>query len=268
MPRLTRQSHFRSLQNLPFCYLCGQPIDPRTATRDHAPAQAIFAEADRTPPLILPTHAACNNARSDDDNRISQLVRMIHRKGSPQDLSRWKFSVGRVENVKIPMALVQGPDLRPLVWRWVAACHAALYGQHIPTGHGTWQLHLPLPEGTRQKDGKVRTRKTPVMYPTIIEELKRNFLADQFDQILCYNGKCDYRCVWVTADGGEWVCMFGLRLYNWENLGARQMGGGRRGCVGVYQSSHGYPEGASRGTNLILDLPRAFPLDPFSVLAS
>lgn len=260
MLRLRTQKDFRYVRSLPFCYLCGSALTG-DCNKDHSPPENIFLEGDRTPPLILPTHTNCNNRQSQDDERIGQLVRLLHREKANQSLHKWDAFVGQVHGAPTPTGLIQGSDLRLLIWRWVCAFHAALYREHLPLNSVRKQVHPPIPSG-RMHGEKVVSDRLPDLYPIIVEEIKKNRIAKQLDSIVCYNGKCVYDCVWVRADRGEWLCMFALRLYNWETLGDPYMGG-RRGCAGVYQTERGCPKDASVGTSLILDTKSKSPLDPF-----
>ena len=83
------------------------------------------------------------------------------------------------------------------------------------------------------------------------------------DRITCYRGKCVYECIWVRADAGEWICMFGLRLYNWEDLGDVH-NFPKRGCVGIYCSKAGRPAAGTIGTSLEFRTTSEHPLDPFA----
>jgi hypothetical protein len=74
MVSLLKQTDFRGVQNLPFCYLCGQAFATGDShNRDHVPPECIFALLDREP-LWLPTHNACNKHYSDLDEKIGQLI--------------------------------------------------------------------------------------------------------------------------------------------------------------------------------------------------
>jgi hypothetical protein len=60
---LNTQQALRRARDLPFCYLCGLPIQPGDVlNRDHVPPAALFARADRNFPLILRAHKHCKIA--------------------------------------------------------------------------------------------------------------------------------------------------------------------------------------------------------------
>jgi hypothetical protein len=74
MVSLLRQSDFRSVQNLPFCYLCGRDfVADDSKNRDHVPPECIFAPLDREP-LWLPEHTVCNGTYRLLDEKIGQLI--------------------------------------------------------------------------------------------------------------------------------------------------------------------------------------------------
>jgi hypothetical protein len=88
MVRLETQSHFRPVQRLPFCYLCGQAFAARKdKNRDHAPPKCTFAEADREP-LILPTHVACNRSYELLEEKVGQLTALRRREVTGADHDR------------------------------------------------------------------------------------------------------------------------------------------------------------------------------------
>ena len=81
MIELGSQKDLRAAQRLPFCCICGRAFTAgEKRTRQHVPPKAIFATADRTPPLILPAHAKCNTDQSSLDTVIGQLVAVLHGK--------------------------------------------------------------------------------------------------------------------------------------------------------------------------------------------
>ena len=74
MVSLLRQSDFRSVQNLLFCYLCGRDfVAGDSKNHDHVPPECIFSRLDREP-LLLPAHTACNSSYHLLDEKIGQLI--------------------------------------------------------------------------------------------------------------------------------------------------------------------------------------------------
>ena len=98
MPTLATEHDFkRAYQRLDRCYLCGKPLDDgRPTNRDHAPPRAMFLEADRTSPLILPSHVACNGTNSRRDEIVGQLVQVLNdRRPDPTKDRRGLSGIGR-----------------------------------------------------------------------------------------------------------------------------------------------------------------------------
>jgi hypothetical protein len=74
MVSVLRQSDFRGVRKLPFCYLCGRDfVADDSLNRDHVPPECIFAPPDREP-LLLPVHTACNKSYELLDEKIGQLI--------------------------------------------------------------------------------------------------------------------------------------------------------------------------------------------------
>lgn len=100
------------------------------------------------------------------------------------------------------------------------------------------------------------------MTPEFVKELKRNRATGTLDRIVCRNGKCRYECVWSQADNGAWICIYGLDLYQWINLG--DTSSETRGCVGSYlRPQHGTPPGATCTTRIVFTVENRERLNPF-----
>jgi hypothetical protein len=120
----------------------------------------------------------------------------------------------------------------------------------------------PLPEGEPPGDGGQLKPVAEVVSP-FVEVLKRNRATNTLDRILCRNGKCRYECVWAQADRGEWLCIYGLDLYDWISLGDTTHCE-PRGCVGAYHRPGGVPPpNATRATVLTFAVQNNERLDPF-----
>jgi hypothetical protein len=262
MPAIEDQRAIRDCRRLSFCYLCGKSFAPNSkATRDHVPPKAVFATEDRrVNPLILPVHDRCNKEQSVGDEVIGQLVSVLHcASGWPRTD---KLKIGQVSRGEAtPITFLTGPDLRPLIWRMVKGFHAALYGQPLLVA-GKANVHMPFPEGKRLSGNRVSFNDVLPQQRVIAEEIKKNRLANRLDRVVCFNGKCVYECVWVSGDRGEPICMFALRLYDWEKLADTRMFP-PRGCVGIYSPTSGKPASATRGTALFLPTGGDV-LDPFA----
>lgn len=262
MPTITDQRAIRECRKLSFCYLCGRPFKPGLKpTRDHVPPKAIFTAGDRkTNPLILPAHSQCNREQSVGDEVIGQLVSVLHGKYPAPQNSKLKVGVITSDSGDPPIAFLMGHDLRPLIWRTVKGFHAALYKEPLIVS-GKANVHMPFPEGKRLPNGRVSFNPILPQQEIIAAEIKKNRLVQRLDRVVCFNGKCVYECVWVSADAGEPICMFALRLYDWERLADRH-NFPQRGCVGIYSPTSGKPPTATSGTSLMFPT-KGNPLDPF-----
>lgn len=256
------QKDLREVQDLPFCYLCGQSFGfSEDRSRDHVPPSGLFARQDRGLPLILPTHPQCNHERSPEDQIIGQLVGVLHGQRVNPRHNKLRVSVGRFEDGS-PAAALRDLDIRKIIRRWIRGFHAALYREYLPADAG-FATYSPLPEG--KDDGQqVTFVPIPEVFAKFVEELKRNRAVRALDQIISRNGKCRYECVWSQLDDGRWICVYGLDLYDWIELGDIN-NFTPRGCVGCYQRpTAGVPARASTATRLIFDWKSASPYDPFA----
>ncbi len=261
MPRLTRDKHFRECRSLPFCYMCGEGFGPeKPGSRDHVPPRKVFAEADRKkgPVLTLRAHKNCNSEQSAHDEILGQLVGVLHRK-YPKKHLRLNLSVVKTPLPGPPLVILRGIDLKRAVWRWIKGFHAALYREYLPSGVKA-NVHLPMPTGTEGRGGAKFAAILPQQEMMALE-LKCNRTAKRIDTIRAYGGKCRYECFWGRTSTGDWICIFGLNVYNWERLGDRRFR--RRGCVGFYLSAADKPQDATTMTGLEFPTPSGEPLDPF-----
>ena len=262
MPELTSQADLRRAQSLPFCYLCGRTFEDNTErSRDHVPPRAIFAEADRSPPLILPTCRACNQQQSQYDEQIGQLLAFMHGKYPSPNNTRLNFVKAMDHESGDPMLGVRNLPLQAIVWRWVRGFHAALYQAFLPRDTEVKHIHLPFPHA--EQDAQ-RLVAAPILFQQqqLAEVIKQNRAVHALDRLVCYNRKCIYECVWTRFDNGVPFCIFALKIYEWELLADRDHFP-KRGCVGFYSPKQGRPKTATQATDLIFPLPDETPLEPF-----
>lgn len=250
----------RSAQSLPFCYLCGKDFTAGDEiNRDHVPPSGLFEQGDRDFPLILPTHKPCNSSQSEYDQLISQIVGLVRGREPGLHDRPVEVVVGQQAG-GAPIVGIVGVDIRAIVRRWVRGFHAALYCEYLPE-NSEFSTCTPLPEGDRSrlKDG---FDPIPAIVPEFVKELKKNRMTGTLDRVVCRNGKCVYECVWSQADRGQWLCIYGLDLYGWIQLGDPQAG--PRGCVGSYRRpGRGTPRSATCGTQLTFPIPNQEPNNPF-----
>ncbi len=259
---ITTQKDLRRARNLSFCYLCGSTFTPTDkVNKDHVPPSALFDPTDRDPPLILPTHKACNSAQSADDEIIGQLVSLLHGRQPKPGRNRLKIGFGKTQNGETLRAL-GGIDVRSVIRRWVRGFHAALYRQLLPPDPANFGTSPPLPGATLDGSQAIPLA-LPTAIPMFVKELKKNRAINKLDRVVCRNGQCRYECVWVESEDGRWFCIYGLDTYGWIDLGDPDHFA-PRGCVGGYLLPDGsIPDKASRATMLIFETDNAEPLDPF-----
>lgn len=195
MPSLLTEHALKRAARLPFCYLCGHPFRENDQTnRDHVPPSAIFAQRDQAPPLILRTHAACNQANSASDEQIGQLVAVMHGKYPDVDRLRLDLSFHTVPGSAVPVGAVAGLPFGRIVFRWLRAFHAALYRDFLPSCGG--YIHSPFPEG----NSAAAFKPIPPIHYEYVRTIKKNRVAGNLDAITCRNHQCRYVCVWARAD--------------------------------------------------------------------
>lgn len=261
MTRVSTQGQFQRLQKLPFCYQCGAG---NTDTLDHVPPKSMFCQADRTPPLKLPAHFQCNNDWSHDDEWMGQLVSPLS--GRPLQEDKLEFDIQGFEDPATGERAyaVANIDLKANIRRWLPGFHAALYGEFLGLDDGRTSILEPLPAVHLDESGLGSVPPQQVHYK-IAEALKQAAMAGSFDEVLAYNGKCHYRCVWSTADDKRtWLCFFALNIHDWTVLGANTLGKART-CLGLYCPEGGRPEKGTVLTDLMFDVPTGDSLDPFNV---
>ncbi|MGA3402218.1 MAG: hypothetical protein ABSC95_23665 [Acetobacteraceae bacterium] len=260
MVTMTTQMAFREVQALPFCYVCGRDFTPTdNKDRDHIPAKAVFDKRDRMPALWLPTHKACNAGHGTLDQKIGQLVALKrHQVPTKRDrqlrFRMFRQNVGAIENL----------DIRSVVWRWVRGFHAALYREPLPATWFMSSLQTPFPSGTATIFG-MKIDPLPQQHLAFVETIKVQRAKRNLDTIRSNNGKLTYECVWHQADnGGPWLCIFALNLYDWKDLGVTP-GQPARGCAGFYKLPSGMSPGrATRTVTTSIIIPNVDRLDPFA----
>ncbi len=262
MPSLTTQKDFRSVQRLPFCYLCGKTfVTPDKKNRDHVPPECIFRPEDRQP-LVLRTHSDCNIGQTLIDEKIGQLIALRYGKTPELEYQRLAISVLPDPDV----AALTNLNVDAAVWRWILGFHAALYRAPLLTSganiRGSLVLPFPkAPTGTSQ-DSIV---PLPRQHLYFVQVIKLNRLKRNLDRISCNKGKLLYECVWDQDDkSGQWKCIFAIDIYDWKDLGGTGQEP-KRGCAGFYElPDFSAPEGAARSVKSPIILPNIDPLDPFA----
>ncbi len=264
MVSLTTQKNFRSVQHLPFCYICGRDfIATDQKDRDHVPPECIFLKEDREP-LWLPTHVSCNVGQTTTDEKIGQLIALRYGK------------TPKIKNRRLKITLLPDPGVAALtnlnveaaVWRWVSGFHAALYRQPImlKSSGGTIRgsLVTPFPKAP-MNTAAVAVEPLKPQHLAFVQTIKLNRISRNLDRISCNKGKLIYECVWYQSDNnGPWMCIFALDVYDWKDLGGLSEEF-KRGCAGFYVLlDGGPPAGATRGVDPSIEVQNLDRLDPFA----
>ena len=263
MTEIRTDKDLRSVRKLLFCYLCGATLRKSDeVTRDHVIPRAVFLSQDRRMPFILPTHKKCNQEQSTADEIVGQLISTLNKKYPDRKNMRLKVSIQNESNLRHPVMVLEGIDLRGVIARWVKGFHAALYKEYLPRDTMHW-FEPPVPVGQRTRN-KAVFNKIGSYIPLIVETIKKNRKAGRVDRIECFNSKCIYECTWERLDDGRWACFFALKIYDWENLGDR-LNFPKKGCVGWYMPPTGKPNNAAEGVTRLLEIPcsNTEPLNPF-----
>lgn len=269
MPSLVNQQDFRTVRNLPFCYLCGRAFESDdNINNDHLPASALFAKEDRDTPLILPTHNACNEAEHVNDEMVGQLISFIH--GRPLAPNRRPFDGQVIQWDGQTITQSRSLNLHHFIRRCVRGFHAALYHEWLPSDTGN-AFHPPLRGGvfdgntgqpTDDFNAQLLSDKALKQHALWTMVLKQNRVANNTDKVVSRNSKCIYECVWTHLDDGSPFCIFGLKIYEWQRIGDI-VGYPSRGCVGMYSPKTGRPYNATQATDLEFDFKNREKLDPF-----
>jgi hypothetical protein len=259
MIRLTKHKDFQRVQNLPFCYWCGEPLARAERTRDHIPPRAAFAIEDRDPCLWLPSHEKCNGGHSEVDQLFAQLIGLKWgRQQSSED------RVMQIAMVDADKAAITNLSIPGVIWRWVHAFHAALYREWMPRGPATkYALETPFPHA--EKTGLPNIAPILSVHRNFVHEIKTQRALGNLDRIATNNGKVIYECVWCRfPDADVWACVFALNIHDWKDLG-RTPGQPARGCAGSYiLPSQRSPIGATLARHTSIIIPNVDKHDPFA----
>lgn len=255
---LETQKDFRGVRRLPFCYLCGDWfVEADVADGDHVPPKAAFNARDREPALKLETHRKCNGSFSVADRKVGQLIALRRREEPPPVWNQaLKFATGG------GMAAVTNLNLDAAVWRWIRGFHAALYRQPLLEAHHTLRTPFPRADGAR---GQYVLQPLLEQHKLAVATIKRNRAWNNLDRIVSNRGQLRYECVWCLADDGRsWLCVFGLDIYDWKDLGHSTAAIPARGCAGIYSiKDSAAPAGASQSRDSVIAPINDDELDPF-----
>ena len=262
MPTIQSHKQLRAAGRLPFCYACTKAFERDSqCDRDHVPPQSCFAKADRNVPLILRTHVECNHSHNANDELVGQLISFKLGRPPPDRGKRLNVEV-MTSQAGALLARFDNLDFKGVIWRWVRAFHAALYRESVHIG-SDFYVSPPVPSG-QVINGIVRAEPLRQQHRLFVETIKINRAASNLDRIECNSEKLQYECVWMQGDdGGPWMCVFALNLYDWKELGDPTHFP-PRGCVGCYALPNRLaPADATLATKLRVLIPNLDGLDPF-----
>jgi hypothetical protein len=219
------------------------------------PPKAIFANSDRNPPLKLKAHLHCNGSQSGTDEKMGQLLSLLHNKVPRPERQRLRFKVSPELNV----GGVTNLDIERAVWRYILGFHAALYQEPFPEPMlGTLTVPFVKVFGDNLKDNLDERQ-----HSLIVNAIKSQRSIGNLDRIQSNNFKLKYECFWLMADSGRWSCMFGLDIYDWKELGDTGHYP-KRGCAGVYLGGTTLPKNASIAKDVSAFVINTSPFDPFA----
>lgn len=261
MASLTTHKEFQAARRLPFCYLCGKTFqDEDIKDGDHVPPKSCFAKADRNVPLELPTHVVCNHAHHLLDEKIGQVIGLKREHIPAVKDRRLKFKILPLTSNLDLSGAISDVDIKGAIRRYIFGFHAALYQEPMPKSIA-FGVNTPFPTATIS-GGKLRHDPLLPQHALFVHVVKINRFARNLDRIRSNNGKMLYECVWKQTDGGPWICVFALNIYDWKDLGSQHLPS--RGCVGFYTGRSGLPPvNATRAIQIVVAVPNYDPLDAF-----
>jgi hypothetical protein len=252
-----------------FCYLCnGRLNDGRPIDRDHIPPRAMFLEADYGQlPLVLQVHRSCNKAHSAEDEIVGQLALALHGPRALPGPDRRGLVVAPNSLTGQPQILLPATHLyfQRVIFGWVRGLHALLYGSYLPNLQRA-ATHPPTPTSRFLEDGSSMPGFVMPQETLTVAMVRHNRAAGSVDRIVAWNYKLTYECTWTPwSDGPGWLCFWGLRIYDWENLGDPSIHG-RRGCSGVFLLEKKPEDATEAKARLTGECPDSS-LDPFEACA-
>jgi hypothetical protein len=263
MREIVNEHQAKRLGKLGFCYVCGELFtDINPSTHDHVPPRKIFRLQDRSWPLILPAHKKCNAEYSMTDEQAKGLIALLHPESTKRPPINTKI-VGIAKRDGKPSAiLLRGLKLGIVIAKILKACHAALYGDFLPSETPN-KILMPLPEFDLKTHDIVESTFLP-QHEILSKLLKDNRKLKNVDRIHANNGKFRFEVVWATSDDGRVnFAAFGIDLYSWHKLGGAVLGR-PQGCFGTYRiKGDTIPEGASIYAKIELPYTYGEPLNPF-----
>lgn len=261
MTDIVNQKKAREAKKLPFCYICGNPLQSgEVHDDDHVPPKSMFLTHDRNFPIILRVHKQCNAAWQIGDERVGFLIKILHGGDITKHSKKYKVKIARAQDGR-QFPLLGNIPLKPMIGRIMRAFNAALYQEFMPQSTKNTIL-TPIPEA-EITNGGVAIKKVPDQFRIFADLLRSNIIARTTDKIISNNGKLRYECAWPQLDNGQRFCIFALDIYNWRSLGD-QISNEDYACIGAYFLNGHMPDGATPATKIKVDFPSIRGLNPFA----
>jgi len=254
MPRITTQQDFKVNKNLPFCYLCGEPLDNGEPTDvDHCPPKSIFSKQDRADyPIVVKVHKKCNHDRHLDDEMLSLLFDPLSKQGKVDEGKHRAKMEKRKVSLNVFDRELDGYTnlpLRPFASRVVQCMHAILYKEYFPNGVVRGEIIYPFAE--LSQEGEWISARNQKQALDIAQTLGASIKADTFDCIIAYNSKFKYVCCWSPYDDIS-VCLYAFDIMNMSQMAAIPTGLPKV-VVGNYRLKHPQSE-YSKATSIMIPL--------------
>jgi len=256
--KISTQVEFRRRRDPGFCYLCGKAWKKGDLiSADHVVPKKAIQPADRTEAFILRVHDQCHSPKKTWDERIVEVLKVLHGTHRPEKrATKLNFVVFKERNTGEQLGAVQDFDFNRIILGWLIGFHAALYRE--PLSHkAQWGYTLPWPTFTNPST----VDPIPPQHVPIVRAILANRKTRNLDSVFAWNKKLRYECVWTNMQGRD-TCLFALDLYSWSRLSSKT-GQPARSCVGFYHPTGGLPPGGSWSTRLAFPFKVQNPLDAF-----
>jgi len=239
MPRITTQQALKANKHIPFCYLCGEPLDNGLPLNDdHCPPKSIFNSKDRTDyPIILKVHQKCNHEKHLSDELLSVFFDPLSNQGKVDKDKHQKKMYKRKVNVQFPRGRLVGYTdlpLMPFASRLAQCMHAILYKEYFPNGVIRGEIRFPFAEVSQE--GEVLSEKFKEQSLNIAMTIASSIKADKYDCVIAYNKQFKYVCCWSPFDDAS-ACLFAFDIMNMARM-ASTITGLPKVVIGHYFMKH------------------------------
>jgi hypothetical protein len=197
---------------------------------EHIIPQSLFGEQppENTWRPILNVHVRCHNEiKNEQGEQTAILLHKLHTLDGNLADRNW---AGNLKSLGLVLRQEYDPKLgqtlfmvkgfgeaHKAVWNWVRGLHAFTYQQYLPAPmkHKTFapmpEMFIPEPSDTRRQ--RIGPEKFDADKRKIGDVLKDAWQQGQFDGVRCWDGRCQYMCVWANRKRGRPFCMWTL-LYD------------------------------------------------------